>query len=152
MKRAFAVIAILLAPTLLCAQETYSLPANATQVQKVDRARVRQNTATCGRFALAPTCTQAQACVSAEASGGASCTAAQARNANAEIFANSQAGREAFLQDRIRKDIQDFVQAAASEDQAGFCNWWKNAATQVQKDAVCTASVPPLPAGCEVCQ
>jgi hypothetical protein len=155
MKRILFVLAALLVPALLSAQETYPIAATANQQARVERRRVKTNGNTCLRLNAVggATCTQAQACTAAGAAGGASCTAVQARAASAEIFANSLAGRQTMLEQTIiLPAFTDYQKQTAAEDQTGFCVWWKATATQPQKDAICTGTSPSLGAACELCQ
>jgi hypothetical protein len=83
------------------AQESYSVPATAQQQADLAEGVGSFNIKTCRRLSLAVGCTQAQACVAANAAGGASCTAAQASATvpSCRIYTSTtQAGREEFVQ------------------------------------------------------
>jgi hypothetical protein len=123
------------------AQESYSIPATASQVTDVTSIAIAKNKKTCVRLGLAIGCTQAQACTAANAAGGASCTAAQARNANARIFVSStQAGREEYVSFQIvLPAFQDQIAAVPGQTQREACANWQTF-NQTQKDAACTAA------------
>jgi hypothetical protein len=119
------------------AQETYSLSATANQVSLHDRDRASSNRQACTRLGLSSTCTQAQACTAANAAGGASCTAAQARAANARIYPATQAGREEFLTFSIvAPEFQRRVKGAAADEQNAAKAWFL-AQSQAVRDAEC---------------
>jgi hypothetical protein len=147
---------ILLAPLPALAQETYSIPATAAQAARVERQRVRQNAMTCKRFNLAPTCTQAQACVAAGAAGGAACTALQARatTPSSEMFPATLAGRESMIIFAIVvPHFNDFLTQDIADDSAAYCIWWKDAATtRAAKDIDCNKTTPPRGNNCELCK
>lgn len=129
------------------AQETYSIPVTAGNVVRVDRQRVRWNTSVCVRFALVASCTQAQACVPAGVVGGASCTVANARAEDVEIFANTQAGRELFFihQILVKLLLPTLKEGDVNADyNAQRVNW--NAGNNTVKDAMCAAALAPVPA------
>lgn len=153
--RTLILILLLAFSGLASAQETYSvtitLPANVT---KLDIGRQLANQAVCSRFSLVSTCTQAQACAASfSATGqpatGASCTILEANAAGVRIYANTLAGREAFVTlEMVKASLDVFARQKAKLDFAalqGFCK----TATQPQIDGVCTAS--GLAAGCGVC-
>jgi len=152
MKKVLIALALVFAAVPALAQETYSIAATAPQVTRVDRARLKQNSNTCSRLLLATGCTQAQACVAANAVGGASCTQAQARARNAEIFAATQPGRESFVFSTVVDKVQEFTATAAVDDLVATRIWWTTLATRAQKDAICTAQTPSLGNGCEIFQ
>lgn len=131
------------------AQETYSLSATAQQVSDLTLIVTAANGRACESFNLAETCTQAQACTAANAAGGASCTAAQARAANARIFPLTQPGREEFVTFMIAAPrFQDFKVGIVGRDHDKMCQFWSTA-TQVQKDTTCTSV--GRSAGCQLC-
>jgi hypothetical protein len=104
------------------------------------------NNSVCAAVDLASGCTQAQACTAANATGGASCTAAQARNANVRIFPQTFAGREEFFQFRIA--LPKFLELRAeivNLNQAHAKRTW-DAGNQTVRDGMCTAA--GLAAGC----
>lgn len=139
------------------AQETFSFSATANQVTRVDRGRLVTNAKTCQRLStvaspLTFTCTQAQACVNAGAAGGASCTAAQARAANARIYPATLAGREEFLGfGIIVPEISNLMNVAVSFDQSEFCRLFKLAAAGSQNTVCTTIGYTPVSGQCEVC-
>ncbi len=131
------------------AQETYTINANATQAADLRQYELSINRGQCRRLGLAVTCTQAQACTAANAPGGASCTAAQARGAGARIWPDTQAGREEFV--TFQWVAGHFLEARASlPTLAGpdYCGWW-TAQNQTTKDAECTKIGAPT--GCSIC-
>lgn len=156
MKRILFVLAVLLLPLLAEAQETYSFPGTANQQAKVERRRLKLNAETCLRLNAVggATCTQAQACTAAGAAGGAACTAVQARAANAEIFANTLAGRTTLLEQRILLPyFKDSDNQTAAEDRDALCSWWNNVGTtRAAKDTACNSVSPPLGNNCELCK
>jgi hypothetical protein len=148
MKKLLLFALVLLAAPVV-AQETYSVPANAGQVADLTSIVDAVNGRTCEAQALSTACTQAQACVSANAAGGASCTAAQARAANVRIYPNTQAGREEYVQFKIA--LAKFNELKADIVARGLqrlCQFWATA-NQTQKDALCTGSGQT--AGCLLC-
>lgn len=138
-------------PELVQAQETYSLPASAGNVVTLNEVITFYNGETCARYSLALTCTQAQACTSAVAPGGASCTAAQARNAGVRIYALTQAGREEFVTFVIAAPeffrLADSVQKAAQRKL--FCDAWAVASGANQ--GTCRTAIS-APANSNPCQ
>lgn len=149
MKRTLlALIFVLALGAIASAQETYSLPANATQTADLRTYVLGVNRGMC-RKAGFPTgvCTQAQACTAAGISSA--CTAAQARAADARIWPDTQAGREEFV--TYQWVLPKFVEARATlrtSQQAELCEWWKTAST-ANKNTICTTS--GLATGCEIC-
>lgn len=141
---AVALVCLMIWAGQVSAQETYSVPGSATNVNTLTRIVTGWNGDTCQRFNIArppnAACTQAAVCTAANAPGGASCTAAQARGANVRIFPLTQAGREEFLQFMIV--LPDFTTLAATNEKAenkrAFCVGW-TAATNANKDSTCTA-------------
>lgn len=131
------------------AQETYSQNATAAHVVDLRLVVAAQNEATCERLGLVETCTQAQACTSGNAVGGASCTAAQARAANVRIFPDTQAGRDEYvLHTYVLPQFNAARALIAARHQFKLCRFWVTATT-VQKNAVCSAAGQPN--GCELC-
>jgi hypothetical protein len=164
MKRILFVLVMLVpfaprAPGTATAQETYCTAANASQQARVERDRLRRNRSTCLRLGAVggATCTQAAACVAAAAVGGASCTVAAARAVNAEIFANTQAGRELVFNSRVVPLLKDIADQNSLEDRSAQCIWWNDpATTQAERNAACNlvkdpATGLPLGNGCELC-
>jgi len=148
MKKLLFVGLLLLAP-IVEAQETYSLSATAAQVTDLQAIVQASNEKVCNRFALADSCTQAQACTAAGAPGGASCTAAQARSVNVRVFPNTQAGREEFVTFVVAAPrFQDLRAGILGHNREKFCAFWATA-TRGQKDGICTAA--GRAAGCELC-
>ena len=138
---------------LLClpaqAQESYSISGTAGQVADLRQYVLGINRNTCARLQLTAACTQAQACTAASAPGGASCTAAQARAANARIWPDTLAGREEFVTFVwIVPHFQEAKSGLPSQGYGGYCNWW-TAQNQTTKDAECTKA--GLPTGCSIC-
>lgn len=148
MKYLLAVVLGLLALPAL-SQETYTLSASANQVADLRQYQLSINRGQCRRLGLALTCTQAQACTSANAPGGASCTAGQARNAGVRIWPDTQAGREEFV--TFQWVAGHFLEARSSLPALAapdYCAWW-TAQNQTTKDAECTKI--GAPAGCSIC-
>lgn len=144
-----AVLAFVLVGAGVEAQETYSLAATSVQVADLRQYVLAINRGQCRRLGLAITCTQAQACTAANAPGGASCTAAQARNSGARIWPDTQAGREEFV--TFQWTAPRFLEARASLPALAapdYCAWW-NAQNQTTKDAECTKIGAPT--GCAIC-
>lgn len=139
-----------LCPAIAWGQESYSVSASANQVSNLTNAIASINQDLCDRYTLGTNCTQAQACTAVNAPGGASCTAAQARQANVRIWPNTQAGREEFVVFYIvGPRFQDLVQGTVGSNRARYCAWW-NTQNQTTKDGECTKL--GLPAGCAICQ
>jgi hypothetical protein len=146
---ALAVVALAIIPGRAESQETYSVAATAAQVTKLTKAISTSNSKTCVGLGLAITCTQAQACTAANAAGGAACTAAQARAANARIYGATQPLREEFVSFFILLPaFQELVNRDVAWDQIAFCAAF-NAGTQVARDNSCAAVGQP--AGCDPC-
>lgn len=154
MKNLLKLLCILLAVSA-SAQETYSvtisLPAN---VAKLDIGRQLANQAVCTRLSLPASCTQSQACAASfsatgQPASGGSCTVIEANQAGVRIYANTLAGREAFITlEMIKADLDVFARQRAKLDFAALQSFCRTA-TQPQIDVVCTAS--GLAAGCGVC-
>lgn len=146
----YALILIALLFTLpVWAQENYTVPATAGQVADLASIVAGFNQGRCKALNLLVNCTQAQACVAANAPGGASCTAAQARGVGARIYGNSQAEREDFV---IREIVlPDFVSLKTQlfrNGQTAYCLWW-DAQNQTTKNAELTKI--GLPTGLTAC-
>jgi hypothetical protein len=136
--------------------ETYVINASVNDVALIDRERVAWNTSVCARGNLPANCTQSQACVALAAPGGAACTPAQARQVDAEIFANSQVGREGYFNRKILVSVKSSLKRKYSQlDSNSQCDNWA-AGTPADKDAMCAAAKPPVPAtvaaGCNLCE
>lgn len=130
-------------------QETYSVAASVGQTADLRQFVLSKNRRTCQAQGLAVTCTQAQACTSANAAGGASCTAAQARAANVRIWPDTQAGREEFVIFFWLAPL--FSQAKASLPTLAapdYCAWW-TLQNQTTRDTECTKIGAPT--GCSIC-
>jgi hypothetical protein len=143
MKRSLLLL-LLAAPA--AAQESYTVSAGAENVATLSVVMAALNGDSCARYSLARTCSQAQVCAAANAAGGSSCTAAQARAAGVRIYPITFAGREEFLSFGIA--LPKFLELVASqqqEDRRAFCESW-NAANQTQRNAACTAMGAPT--GC----
>lgn len=137
--RTLLALALLAFTASASAQETYSLPASANNVTTLTGVITAQNGALCAAYGLARTCTQAQVCAAAGATGGSGCTAAQARNAGVRIFPLTQAGREEFAQHKIAAPkFAELISEQQAENRRSFCEAW-NAANQTQRDSACTA-------------
>jgi hypothetical protein len=149
MKRLLPLVFLFL-PVFAEAQENYTVPANATQAAEFRQHVLAVNRSVCRRFNLSASCTQAQACTAANAPGGASCTAAQARGANVRIYPDTAAGREEYM--TFVWVLPHFTEARTtlpSQIQLDLCAWW-GTLNQTQKDTQC--STWGAPAGCQVCQ
>lgn len=149
MRRLLFLLACLVAPWA-AAQETYSIAANANQVTDLTAIVSAANGGVCNSLNLALSCTQAQACTAANAPGGSSCTAAQARGANVRIYPQTQAGREEFVLFVIAGPRFAELRASAvpAFSQRKLCDFWATA-TRTQKDTTCSSV--GLPNGCELC-
>jgi hypothetical protein len=145
MKRLTLAVILALAAPLVYAQsaENYTIPASGgasgvvAQLTEIVNA---VNLETCFRWGKLSGCTDTGAsgtCVAAGAAGGSSCTAAQARTANARIFPQTEVGRGEYTIHRIatpefekQKEIPNRVSKIA------VCQWF-NAQNQTVKDAEC---------------
>ena len=160
MRKAVLGLAVLLWPLLSEAQETYTINANANQVSDLTTIVGNENGQVCDQLALPLGCTQAQACTAANAPGGASCTAAQARGAGVRIYPQTQAGREEFVTFRVAAPkFQELRAGVPSFSQKKQCDFWATApraGATGSRDAMCAAAGLPTsvnaPAGCELCQ
>lgn len=149
LKIAAAVAVFVLAGLSVQAQETYSIAGTVGQVSDLRQYVLGINRNTCARLQQVAACTQAQACTAAGAQGGASCTAAQARSANARIWPDTLAGREEFLLNVwIAPRFQEAKSGLPAQGYGGYCNWW-TAQNQTTKDAECSKA--GLPTGCSIC-
>lgn len=149
MKRLLILATLFLLPAGLQAQEAYAVNATAGQVTRLTKAVTIQNRQTCASSGFSANCTQAQVCTQANAAGGASCTAAQARAANVRIYPNTLARREEFVTfGLVVPAFQQLTATATTTDQQDFCAAFK-AAAQGTKDATCATY--GLPAACEIC-
>lgn len=125
------VVTLLIVAASSEAQETYSLPASAGNVTTLTEIITYANGNVCASLNLARTCTQAQACTAASVTGGASCTAANARAAKVRIYPLTTAGREEYSQFEIAQPR--FNELAASlqpvSQNFDFCTAWTAAST-----------------------
>lgn len=132
------------------AQETYSLSANATQVTNLTAIVSTSNSQTCLRLTAIESCTQAAACTAAGAVGGASCTAAQARTANARIYPATLAGREEYVTFVwVVPQFLAAVEVPSVFEQERMCLNWQTMTT-TQRNTLCTAALRPT--GCRLCR
>jgi len=147
--RNLVIVALVALAPYAAAQENYNVPASAQQVADLTAVVTGANLRTCLLWGKAAGCTDQGAsgtCVAAGAAGGSSCTAAQARAANARIFPATQAGREEFVQFKIaaptfvamKNELPTFSRAA-------YCSWF-GLQTQTTQDSECTKI--GLSAGC----
>jgi hypothetical protein len=139
-----------LSPTSAQAQETYNLSANATQAADLRQHVLAMNRALCRAAQLPISCTQGDVCLARSVVGGASCTAANARDANSRIWPDTQAGREEFV--TFQWVLPRFLAARGSLPQlhiADYCDWFNNVANQTQRNADCTKIGAPSP--CTIC-
>lgn len=137
------------------AQETYSVTVGGATtnrnsiVGQIELGRVQHNGDVCVRGLLPVSCTQAQACVALGIAGGASCTAADALAAEARIYANTLAGREAFVTNElVRFRVPIYLQEQIMREALAYKAWCVGA-NQTQLNVVCTAA--GLPSGCYPC-
>jgi hypothetical protein len=159
MKRILFVAVLAFLPELAEAQTTYCTNVSAGVEVRIERDRKRRNRNTCLRLGAGTNgvCTQAQACVAAAAAGGIGCTVAQARAANAEIFPDSQAGRELVYNAKVAVALKDVQDQNVIEDQSAQCIWWNTpTTTQAERNALCNlvkdpVTGLPLGPGCELC-
>lgn len=146
------VLGLAVAAEAQVASESYTLAVNSRNATLNDRARISWNTGVCSRFNLSASCTQSQACAGAVAAGiavpgGASCSAAQARTLDLEIYANSTTGRDLFFTHQYAmKIILPLLERAASSSdatakQANYC-----AGNDTVKNGMCLAAGAPVPA------
>jgi len=154
MKKLLLLLPLLLLAAAAHAQEAYSISATANQVNNLTDIVTTANARTCLRLTATEICTQAAACTAANAPGGSSCTAAQARGANARIYPLTQAGREEFV--TFVFVAPQFIGAlgdpVAFEFERACANW--TAFTNTQKNSACqalgrTASTVAVP--CRLC-
>ncbi len=133
-------------PRLVEAAITLSITLNTASQTELELQRIADNKFTCRRLGLPATCTQAQACVAANAVGGSGCTAAQADAANARIFFASQTGRENHAEKLLKEAVDNRRGLNKQEEAKDFCAFWL-ALTQGQRDTEC-ARYPSDP-GCD---
>ena len=147
--------------TPVMAQETWTIgPVPAPYVTKATLKIFTINLRTCKRLSTAPSnptpafnCTQAQACVAALAVGGAACTPAQARAANARIFPNTQAGREEIVTFNAIIEYLDAGQReAATQHQDAICDDFKANPASSELTSLCSRLGLPAPPNCLPCQ
>lgn len=130
MKKILAVLAVLAAATAFAG--TYSVTTTTAQDNRLEKQRVRLNTASCAAANLPSSCTQAQC-----------------RNvvAGCDIYSN--------VQDLIDRNIvTNYANSLKTndtrDDQTQFCTFWNAPTTTLaQRNAICAASA--LPNGCELC-
>lgn len=138
MKIKLVVLLSLLAAPLV-ASESYTTPINDSRQAQVTILVQAQNVAVWRRAGVALASTQAQVCTALSVPGGASCTNAQARAANARIYPQTQAGREEFWNFKLLPDnFADVDQAVIQAARYLWRDWYKNVANQTAKDAECT--------------
>ncbi len=135
--------------------ETYTVTVNtAGNVAKLDVGRQLANQTLLSRFNLPSNATQSDVCAASLAQTGApasgsSCTLVEANGLGIRLFANSQAGRELFINlNMVKGELDGFARQKAKLDFAAMQAFCK-VATQPQIDGVCTAT--GLSAGCAVC-
>lgn len=137
--RNVAVFAFLLIAGVAQAQETYSIAAGATNVTTLTGVITAKNGDKCAKVSLPRTCTQAQLCTAKGVTGGASCTAAQARSAGERIYPLTQAGRDEFVTFEVAlPKFTELVSEVQTDQRRDFCEKW-NAATQTARNNACTA-------------
>jgi len=148
-------VALLGLASLASAQETLSILVGGattnrtTYLGQIQLGRLQANADVCSKAQLPSSCTQAQACTALTVPGGAACTAVQANAANARIYADTLGGREAFVTiEMVRAGAGAYLSEQLRREQNTFGIWCR-AATQAQKDVICTAA--GLVAGCNPC-
>lgn len=127
MKRVLYVFAVLLSASLAVAG-SYSITTTTVQDNRLGRARVRVNKATCGSLGLPAACTQAQA---------------RAKDSGVNIYADVAD----YLDRYVLKQHTDGLKAADTSDDANQAATAWAAMTDTQKNAVC--ALLGLPNGCE---
>jgi hypothetical protein len=148
-----AILAVFSLVGVAHAQETYSVQAPAGAVSDITGLVDVDNAKTCERLSkpsapLVEGCTQAAACTNAGAAGGSSCTAVQARAANARIYPNTLAGREEYVTfSVVVVAVQDKRANISARNQDKRCKFWV-VATGPQRQAICTAN--GLPSSCDL--
>lgn len=144
-------LAGLLAVLPAAAQETYTLSVNAAQVTQLRDIITAENERTCQNRSQPFTCTQAQACTGTGVvcTGGAACTAPQARACGARIYPDTIAGREEYVTFGIA--APEFV----SRRQL-LPTWWSDRQCRIwatadapTRQSMCTGS--QLPTNCTLC-
>lgn len=147
MKRIPLVLSLALLALPAMAQETYpGFTLGGALVARVDKGRILANRSLCRTLLLAPTCTQAEACVvEPQVTGGAACTSADALAAGRRIYPDSLAGRASFMTNElIRAQLPNYDAAWAAESYLTLLEFCKT-----NPDGVCTGSGQA--AGCGVC-
>lgn len=145
MKKLIAILLLASGP-VFGAAEGYTLNKGAGIVKSIERLRIFYNGAVCSANGLALTCTQAQVCVAANVTGGASCSNADAKAAGVFVYADSLSGREKlldFLSDEYVNRL--YTKLIPASDSDAYKVWFK-AQNQATQDAEC--SKIGLPAGC----
>lgn len=141
MRKALILVLAILWPEYGSTQESYTLSAGATNVTTLTEVITFLNAETCARYGLPDACTQAQTCTAAVATGGAGCTAAQARAGGVRIYPLTQAGREEFVTFGIA--LPEFLRLAETAQKSAqkklFCDAWEVASVANQN--TCRAAV-----------
>lgn len=139
MKGFFGILAFfLLLANIAVAQETYSISATAGQVASLAEIIAVDNVTTCITWGFSPGCTQGDVCIAAGATGGASCTAAQARAKGVRLWPATQAGREEYVIFSIAApEFQSRKARYVQVSKSAYC-WWFDHSNQTVKDAECT--------------
>jgi hypothetical protein len=128
MKRFSIVCSILLTAGLVSAG-TYSITTSTVQDNRLERARVRTNKATCGALSLPASCTQAQA---------------RAKDSSANIYSSVSD----FLDRYVIKNYTDGLKVADTVDDLNQAQAAWIAASDSGKNAICQSF--GLPSSCEL--
>ena len=100
------------------------MTTTTAQDNRLEKARVRTNKATCGALSLPPTCTQAQA---------------RAKDSNANIYSDVSD----FLDRFVVKGYTDSLKTAdTADDQQQFCTWWATATVSARNPVCASAGLP----------
>lgn len=153
-------LAFVLIAVPAAAQETYTINASAGNVTDLAAIVGGQNLRVCRRLSTVATnptppsnCTQAQACLAAQAPGGSSCTAAQARGINARIYPATQAGRDEYVTFKIALPaFLSQLKDAGSLHQTVGCEYLLSPSGSTDLTNVCTNAGLPAPPACKICQ
>jgi len=100
----------------------------------------------CARFLLPASCTTAQL-------QGTGCSPVVIKTVTTDactIFTQDAAGEAAFVQELANQKLYEVFVQLDSSNNTDFCVGWKSMTT-VQQNAICSAMVPALPAGCQPC-
>lgn len=146
MKRVGLISLVLLSFAVIASAITLSLNYSAGQDTNIQTRLIpRYNVQHCRQYNLSNNCNQSQL--------GAVCTNKTIRSFlvdSCTIFAQTNAGEQAFVQELANQALAQEAQFLGQSDSSDFCSTFKNMSS-VQQQSICSSMIPSLPSTCTPC-